>query len=53
MTSAHVILTDEPDMRLSLEALVLPFMSVGRDLCVHHQCLQLCSCAQVSMCRRI
>ncbi len=32
MTSAHIILTDEPDMRLSLEALVLPFMSVGRDL---------------------
>jgi len=33
MTSTHVILTDEPDMRLSLEALVLSFMSVGRDLC--------------------
>lgn len=33
MTSAHVVQTDEPDMRLSLEALVLSFISVGRDLC--------------------
>ena len=53
MTFAHVILTDEPARRLSVEALVFSFTSVGKDLCVHQQCLQLCSRARVSMRRRI